>query len=533
MNLKRRRGFALIWVVLIGALIFVGIVSLTLRIVPENMITIARTHTQRALSVAEEGTSQVLFDLRNFGTSTDPNYINEFDPNSGSTHYLASGDIISLIINASSVAKGEHITNPSPPSDESFETSYQAKINVISNDTTNKVLDVDLYTLGTVTDRVNGNVLARKAIKISFEVNYNIVTNPGTPATEPWYDPGEPSEVVNYALFSGNSISFSGNAQTVDGDIHAIGLIDLGSSKQIRVENGNAETEDGFTVHKNGGGIVDGDKLDRNSDPPAPKIDFPIINIDTYSKLADALRAGIPPYDGNPLKDENGDLILDKDGNPIVFANTSDPIVNPVIQTYLGAPGTSSTLEGINNFYLDLINGTGDLFTKLKPAQFENLRTYMGSIVYYVQGPVTINGQFACAGTLVVDGDLSINGGATVGDPNNPGASAILVKGDIIRSNGNADLYGLFYSTGSVKGVGTFDCEGSVITQGSMDLKGTYKVKYVPLTWNPNIGIGAGHWTPDIPGEPGEILYSVISAASGTSSYSWKEISYDAFKAIN
>ncbi|MCX6328252.1 MAG: hypothetical protein NTZ85_01890, partial [Bacteroidia bacterium] len=177
MNLKRRRGFALIWVVLIGALIFVGIVSLTLRIVPENMITIARTHTQRALSVAEEGTSQVLFDLRNFGTSTDPNYINEFDPNSGSTHYLASGDIISLIINASSVAKGEHITNPSPPSDESFETSYQAKINVISNDTTNKVLDVDLYTLGSVTYRANGNVLARQAIKISFEVNYNIVTN--------------------------------------------------------------------------------------------------------------------------------------------------------------------------------------------------------------------------------------------------------------------------------------------------------------------------------------------------------------------
>jgi hypothetical protein len=533
MNFKRRRGFALIWVVLIGALIFVGIVSLTLRVVPESMITVARTHTQRALSVAEDGTSRVLFDLRNFKD-------NDFDSNSNTIeHYLKSGEIKSLIDTSSGIidpSNGEYITNPSPPSDESFETSYQAKIKVINNNMVDKAL-VDLYTLGTVTDRVNGNVLARKAIKTSFEVNYNKVTNPSTPATEPWYEPGEPSEVANYALFSGNSISFSGNAQTIDGNIHAIGLIDLGSSKQIRVENGNAETEDEFTVYKNGGGGVDGKKLDPNTNPPAPKIDFPIINIDTYSKLADALRAGIPPYDGNPLKDENGDLILDKDGNPIIFANTSDPIVNPVIQSYLGAPGTSSTLDGINNFYHDLINGTGELTPHpggLTIAQLENLQAYMGSIVYYVQGPATINGQFACAGTLVVDGDLSINGGATVGDPAKPGGSAILVKGDIIRSNGNADLYGLFYSTGSVKGVGTFDCEGSVITQGSMDLKGTYTVKYVPLTWNPNLGIGAGQYhegNPEVPA--GETLYSIDSAASGASSYSWKEISYEAFNAGN
>jgi hypothetical protein len=526
MNLKRRRGFALIWVVLIGALIFVGIVSLTLRIVPENMITIARTHTQRALSVAEDGTSKVLFDLRNFGTSTDPNYTSKFDPNSGSSHYLTQGNVITLINSSSGTTvpatnPPSYVTNLSPPSDESFETSYKAKIKVISNDTTNKILKVDLYTLGTVKDRANGNVLARKAIKTNFEIEYSI--------SKKWVK--EPlSEVANYALFSGNSISFSGNAQTVNGDIHAIGLIDLGKANQVRVENGNAETEDGFVVYEHGqGGTVDGGKLDTTTSPPAPKITFPIINIDTYTNLANALRAGTPPYDGQPVKDENGVPILDKDGHEIYFANTSNDIVKLAIRSYLGAPGTSSTLDGINNFYHDLINGTGELTPHpggLTIAQLENLQAYMGSIVYYVQGPVTINAQFACAGTLVVDGDLSINGGATVGDPNNPGASAILVKGNIIRSNGNADLYGLFYSTGSVKGVGTFDCEGSVITQGSMDLKGTYTVKYVPLTWNPNAGPNEGHY--ETTGS------SITSAASGSnSSYSWKEISYEAFNAGN
>jgi hypothetical protein len=531
MNFRKRRGFALIWAVLIGALIFVGIIGLTLRIVPENMITIARTHTQRALSVAEDGTSQVLFDLRNFKDNVFAQ--NSTAPNATSIHYLIPNDIESLIdtsVGTIQPYNGIHITSSS---NDGFETSYQAKIKVKSNDTTNQILNVDLYTLGTVSDK-NGSVLARRAIKTSFAVSYNKIATPSVPGTDPWYDPGEPSPVANYALFSGGSIAFNGNAQTVDGDIHAIGQIDLGSSSKTRVKNGSAETEDVFKYYANGGGTVDGAKLDPNTVPPAPKIDFPIINIDTYTHLADALRAGIPPYDGKPLKDQQGNLILDKDGNPIIFANTSDPIVNPVIQSYLGAPGTSSTLEGINNFYHDLINGTGDLFTKLKPAQFENLRTYMGSIVYYVKGPVSINAQFACAGTLVVDGDLSINGGATVGDPNNPGASAILVKGNIIRSNGNAALYGLFYSTGTIKGVGTFDCEGSVITYGSMDLKGTYTVKYVPLTWNPNLSIGGGTYHDGTEGVPaGPTLYSIDSAASGASSYSWKEISYEAFNAGN
>jgi hypothetical protein len=178
------------------------------------------------------------------------------------------------------------------------------------------------------------------------------------------------------------------------------------------------------------------------------------------------------------------------------------------------------------------MNGTGG-FLSLTPAQLANLQAYAKSIVYYIQGPVTISGQFECIGTLVVDGDLHITGNSQVGDPNDPGAAAILVNGDIWRANGNADLYGLFYSTGSIRGNGTFLCEGSIITQGSIDLNGTFDVHYVPITWNPNLGISDGYWEETTTEVSGETMYSVDSAASLGSSYTWQELSYDAFQNAN
>jgi len=540
MKYKKRNGFALIYTVLIGALVLISIVGLTIRVIPENAITKARTHSQRALSVAEAGASQVLFDLRNFGT--DEEHPNEFDPDSTaplatSIHYLTSGDSgdIIYLINASSggiinPSNGEFITNPSPPSDESFETSYQAKIKVISNDTTNKILDVDLYTLGTVTDRANGNVLARNAIKTSFQVGYDIQEHTEQIETKTWV-PGTPSAIFDYALYSGSDIKFNGSAQTVTGDIHAVGTIDLGNAKnQVRVDGGgDAEAEKNII----GNGIVTG-----ATTFPASAVPFPKIDIDAYKNLADAFRSGTIPYDGLTPN----------------FPNTSNPIVLSVIQSYLGGPGTvnpdgtinltSSTLSGINAFYHDLMSGTGAFVTLNPITQLAPLQTFAKSIVYYVEGPVHINGQFECIGTLVVDGDLVINGNSQVGDPNDPGAAAILVKGDIDMANGTADLYGLFYSTGILTGRGTFYCEGSIAIKGSVDLgidlSGNYTVEYHEIT-NPNLSVSTpGH--EDITYTPGETTYYyLITSAAGYGSagadvnatYLWEEVSFDDFEGLH
>jgi len=542
MNFKKRRGFALIWVVLIGALIFAGIVSLTLKVIPENMITIARTHTQRALSVAEDGTSQVLFDLRNFGTSTDPNYINEFDPNSGSTHYLTTGNVITLI-NASSgtIAPAANpspfITNPTPLSDEIFETSFQSKIKVISNTYSDEggvrtgTLNVSLYTLGTVSNRANENVLARKAIETSFQVEYKKEDT----STEGHWETESNSSVFDYALLSGADILFGGSAQTVEGNIHAIGTIDLGTAKnQYRVGN-EVDEENGIKydaegeVKIQGVGKVTGKSLQGNE---APKIPFPEINIPAYETLANAFKTGTVPFDGSVS------------GFPNTNSAEEPSIIQLVIQSYLGAPNVSSTVSEIQSFYNDLMNNTGP-FLSLNPSQISDLQTNIKAAVFYVDADsplnggngdgtiqsneeITINGNYSFQGTIVINGILTLNGNATIGDVNNPGGSAILVNGDIDTSKltGTAALYGAYYSNGSITGKGTFDCYGSIVTKGSIDLKGNYGVTYVPIN-NPNLGVTeTSHW---VEGDPGAIIYSITSAVSSTSSYSWKEISYDGF----
>jgi hypothetical protein len=532
MNFKRRKGFALIWVVLIGALIFVGIVGLTLRIVPENMITVARTHTQRALSVAEEGTNQVLFDLRNYKNNVfDPNSI---IPNATAIHYLETGDILSLINTYSNGViidpiKGTYITNPSPPSDESFETRYQAKIKVISNTYSDEggvrtgTLNVSLYTLGTALNRANENVLARKAIKTGFLVDYKKIT------PQPGWEDGTTSPVFDYALLSGENITFKGSAQTVTGNIHAIGIVDLGNAQnQVRVGGGgNAEAEDKIQ----GAGVVTG--LPLSGSPPSPKITFPEINIVSYKALADDFRDGTIPYDGTETASG--------------FPNTNNLFLKPAIQAYLGAPGTSSTVGGIQDFYTNLMAGTGEFsVAQVKdPDALKTLQDNVKAAVFYVDADsplnggngdgkiqsneeIKINGNYSFQGTIVINGTLTLNGNATIGDVNTQGGSAILVNGDIDTSklNGTAQLYGAYYATGSITGKGTFDCEGSIVTKGTIALNGNYSVTYVPIN-NPNLGITTpGHETPPT----GETSYSITSAASETSSYSWKEISYEAFQ---
>ena len=513
MKYKKRNGFALIYTVLIGALVLISIVGLTIRVIPENAITKARTHSQRALSVAEAGASQVLFDLRNFGT--DEEHPNEFNPDSGEVHYLRVVYIKALI--ESDVGDifefGE--SSPQSESNDSFKTIYNAKIKVTGKDEENKTLDVELSVLGTVSDKTNVNVLARNAIKTSFQVGYDIQEHTEQIETKTWV-PGTPSAIFDYALYSGKDIIFGGSAQTVTGDIHAVGTIDLGNAKnQVRVGGeGDAEAEKNII----GKGIVTGDPIF-----PAALVPFPEIDIDSYIYLADAFRSGTAPFDGTTPG----------------FPNTFNSIVLSVIQSYLGAPGSSSTLAGINDFYHDLMNGTGG-FLALTPLQLNDLRTNARSIVYYVEGDVHINGQFEFIGTLVVDGDLMINGNSQIGDPSDPGAAAILVKGDIDLSNGTADLYGLFYSTGSLRGSGTFYCEGSIATKGTIDVRGNYTVDYHEIT-NPNLSVSTpGEWKYTY--EDGETTYYyLITSAAGYGSagadvnatYLWEEVSFDDFEGLH
>lgn len=160
----------MIYTVLVSALVLMSIVALTFRIVPENMITSARSHSQKALSVAEAGASQILFDLRSFGD-------NSFSPASG--HFLEESEITSLIDgNDITILDREAGSLPTNPEDAGFKTSYDVKINVLDNDEENDILDVNLYVCGVVSDKNTDKVLARSVIKTNFKIKYEIEVVP-------------------------------------------------------------------------------------------------------------------------------------------------------------------------------------------------------------------------------------------------------------------------------------------------------------------------------------------------------------------
>ena len=72
MILRKRKGMALITVVLIAALFLISIVGISAKVISEKKVSNARASSERALVAAETGLSQVLFNLRNTDFSADP-----------------------------------------------------------------------------------------------------------------------------------------------------------------------------------------------------------------------------------------------------------------------------------------------------------------------------------------------------------------------------------------------------------------------------------------------------------------------------
>jgi len=517
---RKRKGMALITVVLISALLFVSIIGITLKVVPENKIIVARSSSQRALTTAETGFSQTLFDLRNVDIKN-----NGFDPLSGTSHYLTASKIKEIAKNVV-----WHITDCGEFhfSDNPY-TTYYVKIKRISvpgssydipwdpdsntppdDDYDKRDVYVQVYSLGTVyRDSTKTEVVARRVVTTECNIVYH---KESTTTSE------SSSKVFEYGLFSGTDITFGGGAQEVNGDIYVGGNINLGNSpSKVRANGGTAYAH----------GQITGDGQTTGGLPPQEgqdEIPFPKLDVDHYKGLAYKFKTGEPPY--------NGTVIIDPDTGAVLYTypDTTNPIVKAVIQNpiYLGPAGTSatdepgSTVDGIQAFYSDLMAGTGAFLT-LTPAQLTDLQTNAKSIVYYVNpapgdgtGTAIINGNFECQGTIVINGDLSINGNANIV---NDGGLAILVNGDIIRSSGTATLNGLFYATGGLDfGGGNFTCNGSIVTQDPINITGSYTVNYQsPPSTMPNLSI-----TTTVTGNN-------VTQAEQTSS-SWKEISFDEFQ---
>lgn len=489
--MKNKKGFALITVIFIGALIFTSIMGMYIRLVPERNIFVNRVSIKRALSAVEACINQINFDLRNADFKN-----NKILPENV-FHYLSINDIKNIIKNLPGYVieldEIEFSTNPY--------VTYKAKIirkilgkeneftgifdpdEVLYNGNSADLnVYIGIYAIGNVyRDNTKSDLIARKAIYSEVEVVYrkeiSIIRIPGN------------SDAVNYAIFSGTNIIYNGDAQTVNGDIYANGMIDLGKPKKVRVKNGTAYAHGSIT----GNGIAENGAYANIPEKP-----FPMLNKNYYINLAYNFKNGLYPYDGTEPN----------------FPNTNYSEIINIIYTYLGS-NNYSEINNIKIFYNDLKNKTG-LFTNLDNNKWLDLKNKARNIVYYIQGNTHIAGNFEAEGTFVIDGDLIINANSEI---RNPGGLAFLVDGDINRANGTAYMEGLFYSTGSLTGQGTFDLKGGIITKGSVDLNGNFNITYVPMTEMDTLSIETEIQTQSIS----------ITKAEITSS-SWREISIDEFE---
>ncbi len=500
MSKNYRKGFALVWVVLFSAALFLSIIGIILRVAPQNQILVSSTNSKRSLAVAEAGLSQDIFDIRN--TDFLSNTILPTDTD----HYLTVAKVKEIVKNAPNhvVDCGEYVYSTNPYS------TYWVKIkrlpkgdqDVWDPDTGGegeKHIYVAAYALGTIYDSsAKSKVMARSAIKTEFGITY---------AKKNQYNPTNQNEAFNYAVFSGNDIKFGGNSKAIDGSIYSGGIVDLGSSpSKVRVQNGNLESVGGWV----GKGQVTGSKTQVQDKG------FPELNLEYYKQLANRFKTGRYPYNGTVSG----------------FPNTTNPILQSIIQSYLGAQDVSSTVNGIQNFYTDLMNGTG-LFLTLDPITLSNLRDNIKAAVYYLDADsplnggngngiidsgeqIKINANFNCQGAIVINGDLFINGNANV---TNEGGLAILVNGDIIKSNGNGNLSGLFYATGGMEfGTGSFSITGSIVTKEMITVSGDYTITFQPITNMPNL---------DITGESFTVKNSIKEVQESHSA--WEQVSFDEF----
>ena len=547
----KRKGIALITVVLISALLFVSIIGITLKVVPENKIIAARSASERALTAAEAGISQVLFNLRNAVLDTSNNVTTTVPPNTALyLKYLNNDDVQNIIDGSDESVLLKETNSPNPYLSGTPAATYWVKItkNSDSGGTSNRTIGLTIDSMGIVFQDKNGNnaldlntdeVLARKVVETTVTYEINITTTS--------------TSNLKGAIISGGDINFIGNTNTVfTGDIYADGNIDFNSqsSNAWVVLTGSAYAH-GYVDD----GIVQDPSKEHENQPSNSSVIAAIINnfkwyvSPSVTSISDAFKNGIDPYDGTQLfiqdpkypDDPSKTIPGYPNTNPSTLPPTDQLVINGIFQDYLGTSSNfgSSSSPGVANFYTDLFSGkilnsipptmlsARDFFTSLaNTAYSEKFVTYFkGTHQQHnevVDDGILSNVNYKLGGVLIIDGDLKIDGNPTINPDNNPlivivtgnvtlggggGQDTGIFNGSIFATSttskisaGNFIINGALVSPGEIDIGGNVTCNGTIVSQTAVRLNGTNQIWYdssklptfmksdVPITTNTNTG---------------------------------------------
>lgn len=428
MKLKRK-GIALLWVILTSALILVSIFGISMRVVPQKKMENARAYTQRALAVAESGLADTTYNLRT-------------DTSAPSTN---GSVIIKTVLQNLSIGQ----------SYDSGDVAYNSGI--AAGDSTYRVYikktisGYTFYSLGIV--GTASAPVAKQAITVQYSGSFPI---------------GE------YGLLSNTLVHVQGG--TIQGNVYGT-TVEMGN--QNGTGKGPTFVQPFAAYAPRQGGSITG--------VPAGEYNY-VLGI-SVPKLTDITNNRFDTYRGYWSDFLNGTRNYNGDHTAEGYPNTSTKGVRAFFLQYLGVDTYTGShpaayQSAFDSFFTHMQTDISVGAISLRPF------LEYGKMVYDIQPdsankPVNLGSKYASApfleGTVVIEGDLKLDGGSQIGvnDPNDPARvahTAVLVTGSVSVAAGQSTINGLLYidSTDakalSIKGSGGLAVTGSIVAQGGIEL---------------------------------------------------------------
>lgn len=437
----RKRGFVLLTVVLVSAVLILSSLMFGAQLMAETRITKTDTAFKNALSLAETGLNTTLSEIKN---STSDAW----------AQYLQSGGHIGDVVPVAS-AHGTYQVN----------VTVKPGTVVDVRDPNTGEITVDHYTGTIIVDSTgveyppsvalgemagSTGYTARRRIQTLAQAMWTVTQDPGQPYIAP--GAGSPEEGywdtsefgIGYGVFTGGDFSTQGSAMEINGDVYANGNADI---KKNSISGGKVYAH-GSLTGKPPAGSIGG----------VPAQSFPVIDTAYYRSLFTAYINGAYPYNGN--------VQIPNSTPPAYYTDTSLAANRAKYNVdKLAALTSEVTVDG--NVYKTIPSGnaTAALAYMTNPTAS-----------YFVSGDLHVNAQVTLTGTVVVDGTIFVNGGANIlAGTKMP---ALLATGDFVKNNGNATINGLVYTEGSFTGVGTADIVGALYARGAVTMNGNMSITY-------------------------------------------------------
>ncbi|MFA4932714.1 MAG: hypothetical protein WC625_07410 [Caldisericia bacterium] len=424
-QIRRRPGFVLVTVTLVGALLFISALMFVNQLTTESHVTKTDAYFKSALNIAETGLSNTLMDIsQSVGTA------------SWAQVFQSGGDTLDAV--PSSAVHGTYQvdvdvvgTPESLGSDQ-----YRGEVQVMSTGA--------VYTPA-VTDMVaSSEYAARRGVRMSTVATWTYVP-PYTETTDDTIIPAkyEPTTFdIDYGVFTGGNLVIKGSSQEIHGDVFANGNVYI--QKSSGLVGGDAYAAGTVT-----GGIPAGDKFPGQTPIPFPEIDIVIMH-----HLFDAYLRGTYPYNGTVAGMTNTSF------TPLGLIQRAIWNVDRLV--------AAARVDGATGWYElpSMTPITADVCSALIDP----------SAVYYFDGDVKLASNSALSGTIVVDGQFFISGNVEVGTAGT--LVNIIATGDVTKDTGCSEINGLVYTGGSFTGRGTADINGALIARNSVDMSGSFNLTY-------------------------------------------------------